>query len=28
LMRRTESLRIRLCALPFGRERRNISMTC
>ena len=28
LMRRLESLRRRLRALPLGRERRNISMTC
>jgi len=28
LMSRFESLRSRLRALPFGRERRNISMTC
>jgi len=28
LMRRFESLRSRLRAQPFGRERRNISMTC
>jgi hypothetical protein len=28
LMRRMESLRRRLRALPLGRERRNISMTC
>ena len=28
LMRRMESLRRRLRPLPFGRERRNISMTC
>ena len=28
LMRRMESLRRRLRASPFGRERRNISMTC
>ncbi len=28
LMRRLDSLRSRLRALPFGSERRNISMTC